>query len=70
MTLDQKIHQYVQKLPRSYQEELLDYVEFLVMKAEHQEQQEWEFLSLASAMHDMQDEPISFNISDLRQNSD
>jgi hypothetical protein len=46
MTLDEKIHQYVQKLPRSLQEELLDYVKYLVMKAEQQEQQEWESLAL------------------------
>jgi|GEM_PF-3664888 len=39
MTLDEKIYEYIQKLPRSFQEELLDYVEYLVMKAEQQEKQ-------------------------------
>jgi hypothetical protein len=29
MTLDEKIQQYVQKLPRSFQKELLDFVEYL-----------------------------------------
>ena len=67
MTLDEKIHQYVQKLPRSFQEELLDFVEYLVMKAEQQEQQDWASLSLASAMRDMEDESVSYNLSDLRE---
>ena len=34
MTLDEKIHQYIQKLPHSFQEELLDFVQYLLMKAE------------------------------------
>lgn len=49
MTLDEKIYEYIQKLPRSFQEELLDYVEYLVMKAEQQEKQDWTSLSLSSA---------------------
>ena len=66
MTLDEKIQQYVQKLPRSFQEELLDFVEYLVMKAEQQEQQDWSSLSLSSAMRGMEDEATSYSISDLR----
>jgi hypothetical protein len=67
MTLDEKIHQYVRNLPRSFQEELLDFVEYLVMKAEQQERQDWSSLSLSSAMHDMEDEPVSYSLSDLRE---
>jgi hypothetical protein len=66
MTLDEKIYQYVQKLPRSFQEELLDFVEYLVMKAEQQEQQDWASLSLSSAMRDLEDESVSYSLSDLR----
>ena len=66
MTLDEKIYQYVQKLPRSFQEELLDFVEYLVMKAEQQEQRDWASLSLSSAMRDIEDESVSYSISDLR----
>ena len=66
MTLDEKIYQYIQKLPRSFQEELLDFVEYLVMKAEQQEQRDWVSLSLSSAMRDMEDEPVSYSLSDLR----
>ena len=66
MTLDEKIYQYVQKLPRSFQEELLDFVEYLVMKAEQQEQRDWASLSLSSAMRDIEDESVSYSLSDLR----
>ena len=66
MTLDEKIQQYVQKLPPSYQEELLDFAEYLLMKAEQQEREDWASFSLASAMRDMEDEPVSYSLSDLR----
>ena len=66
MTLDEKIRQYAQKLPRSFQEELLDFVQYLLMKAEQQERQEWASLSLSSAMRDMEDEPSLYSISDIR----
>jgi len=66
MTLDEKIQQYAQKLPRSFQEELLDFVEYLLMKAEQQEKQEWAFLSLSSAVRDIEDEPILYSLSDLK----
>jgi hypothetical protein len=66
MTLDEKIQQYIQKLPRSFQEELLDFVEYLLMKAEQQEKQDWVSLSLSSAMRDMEDESALYNLSDIR----
>ena len=58
MTLDEKIQHYAQKLPHSFQEELLDFVQYLLMKAEQQEKQEWASLSLSSAMRDMEDDPF------------
>ena len=66
MTLDEKIYEYVQKLPRSFQQELLDYVEYLLMKAEQQERKDWGSLSLSSAMRDMEDESVSYSLADLR----
>ncbi|MFH2102497.1 MAG: hypothetical protein ABIJ39_03975 [Chloroflexota bacterium] len=66
MTLDEKIHQYAQKLPHSFQEELFDFVQYLLMKAEQQEKQDWASLSLSSAMRDIEDEPVLYNISDIR----
>jgi hypothetical protein len=67
MTLDEKIYRYVQKLPRSFQEELLDYVEYLVMKADQEEKRDWDSLSLSSAMRGMEDEAVSYSLSDLRE---
>ena len=67
MTLDEKIHQYVQKLPRSFQEELLDIVEYLVMKAEQHEQRDWTFLSLSIAMRALEYESVSYSLADLRE---
>ena len=66
MTLDEKIHRYVQKLPYSFQEELFDFVQYLLMKAEQQEKQDWTSLSLSSAMRDIEDEPALYNISDIQ----
>ncbi len=66
MTLDEKIHQYIQKLPLSFQEELFDFVQYLLIKAEQQEKQDWASLSLSSAMRDMEDESALYSISDIR----
>ena len=66
MTLDEKIQRYAQKLPHSFQEELLDFVQYLLMKAEQQEKQEWTSLSLSSAMRDIEDEPALYSLSDLK----
>jgi hypothetical protein len=66
MTLDEKIQQYVRKLPRSFQEELFDFVQYLLMKAEQEEKQDWASLSLSSAMRDMEDEPALYSVSDIR----
>ena len=66
MTLDEKIHRYAQKLPYSFQEELFDFVQYLLAKAEQQEKQDWASLSLSSAMRDMEDEPVLYSISDIR----
>ena len=68
MPLDEKIRQYAQKLPRSFQEELFDFVQYLLMKAEQQEKQDWASLSLSSAMRDLENEPALYSISDIRVN--
>ena len=66
MTLDEKIYRYAQKLPYSFQEELFDFVQYLLMKAEQQGKQEWASISLSSAMRDMEDEPVLYSLSDLK----
>ena len=66
MTLDEKIHEYAQKLPYAFQEELFDFVQYLLMKAEQQEKQDWASLSLSSAIRDMENETDLYSISDIR----
>ena len=66
MTLDEKIQKYAQKLPHSLQEELFDFVQYLLMKAEQQEKQEWTSFSLSSAVRDMEDEPAFYSPSDIK----
>lgn len=66
MTLEEKIYQYVRKLPYSLQEELLDFIQYLLIKSEHQEKEEWASLSLSSAMRDMQDEPDLYSVADIK----
>lgn len=65
--IEQKISEAMQKLPLSLQQELLDFVDFLLIKAERQEAREWNMLSLSSALRDMEpeEEPI-YTLEDLK----
>jgi len=60
MVIAEQIQQYVQKLPVSFQAEVLDFVEYLLAKAEREalrhEERAWSDLSLVSAMRGMEDE--------------
>ena len=42
------------------------FIQYLLIKAEQQEEQEWDSLSLSSAMRDMEDEPDLYSVSDIR----
>lgn len=70
MVMNQKIQDYIEKLPPSFQEEVLDFLEYLLIKAEREsarrEEKEWSRLSLESAMRGMEDEPDLYTISDLK----
>ena len=73
MTTLDSIHQYAQMLPDSLQQEVLDFVRFLLFKREQemtpeQEEIEWLNFSLASAMRDMEDEDSpTYTIDDLKE---
>ncbi len=60
MAVAERIHKYVQRLPERLQSEVLDFVEYLLSKAERestaQDEQEWKKLSLAFAMRGLEDE--------------
>ncbi len=66
MAFEEQIHQYIQELPRSLQEELLDFIQYLLMKAEQQEKREWSSLSLSSALRGMDDEESLYTLADLK----
>jgi hypothetical protein len=71
MVLTEKIQQYVKKLPAPFQSEVLDYVEYLLAKAEHEtsrhEEKAWSDLSLVFAMRGMEDEDsLNYTTSDLK----
>jgi hypothetical protein len=72
MTVTERIHQYVQKLPESLQAEVLDFVEYLLLKVEGEtaqpDERVWSNLSLALAMRGMEDENTpNYTIADLKE---
>ena len=69
MVLADKIQQYVERLPASFQVEVLDFVEYLLTKVEREvvlrEERVWSDFSLSSAMRGMEDEDApSYTMSD------
>ena len=73
MTTLESIHQYAQMLPDSLQQEVLDFIRFLLFKREQeiipeQDDIEWSNFSLASAMRGMEDEdtPV-YTTDDLKE---
>jgi hypothetical protein len=75
MTASERIQQYVQRLPQRLQVEVLDFVEYLLAKAEREaaqpEELDWSRLSLAFAMRGMEDEDTPANtVEDLEMAKD
>lgn len=62
-----RIQTYLQRLPPHFQTQALDFIEYLLAKAEREQTEEWSTLSLAYAMRGMEDEetPI-YTIADLK----
>jgi len=71
MAIAEKIQQYVQRLPLAIQVEVLDFVEYLLVKLEREspteEERDWSDVSLNLALRDMEDEEIPvYTMSDLK----
>lgn len=73
MTTLESIHRYAQMLPDPLQQEVLDFVKFLLLKQEQettreQDDIEWSNFSLASAMRGLEDEetPV-YTVDDLKE---
>ena len=72
MAVAERIRQYAQRLPERLQTEVLDFVEFLLAKAERegaaQDEQEWTRLSLSRATWGMEDEEgAAYTLSGLKE---
>ena len=66
MALVDKIQQYVQRLPTSFQAEVLDFVEYLLTKSKRRKE-DWSDLALAFAMRGMEDEDTAlYTPADLK----
>ena len=66
MVMNQKIHEYIEKLPPAYEEEVVDFLAYLLSKSEREENRDWSKISLTYAMRDMEDEPSEYTIADLK----
>lgn len=71
MLVTERIHQYVQRLPDTFQSEVLDFVEYLWSKVERetarQDEPNWSILSLTFAMRGMEDEDTpTYTTTDLK----
>lgn len=71
MIITEKIQEYVQRLPAPLQSEVLDFIEYLLSKAERdsplRESQAWSDSSLRSAMRGMENEVTpSYTVADLK----
>ncbi|MDL2124220.1 MAG: DUF2281 domain-containing protein [Deltaproteobacteria bacterium] len=65
MNLTNKIIENVKELPELKQIEVLDFIEYLRLKTERQENIEWSTLSLSSAMRGMENEQSHYSLNDL-----
>lgn len=66
MAIEEKILRDVQKLPASFREELLDFLQYLLMKVEQKEEWEWRGGSLLSALQGMENEPELYTLADIK----
>jgi len=66
MVMSQKIHEYIEKLPPAYEEEIIDFLAYLLSKSERDENRDWSKVSITYALRDMEDEPSEYSIADLK----
>ena len=61
MELAERLINNLKLLSESKQAEVLDFMEYLKLKTEREEQKEWSAFSLASAMQGMEDEEALYS---------
>ncbi len=67
MSLADKIINNVRALPESKQIEVLDFIEYLRVKTDRQENTGWSDFSLSSAMRGMENEESPYSLNDLKE---
>ncbi|MDO9424812.1 MAG: hypothetical protein Q7T40_11580 [Methylobacter sp.] len=67
MNLSEEILATTASLPQSKQQEALDFVEYLKLKTEKEENNNWNNFSIASAMRGMENEDSNYSASDLKE---
>ena len=67
MSLANKIINNVKELPELKQIEVLDFIEYLKLKTERQENIEWSTLSLSAAMRGLENEQSYYSVNDLKE---
>jgi len=71
MSVTEKINERVQQLPERTQAEVLDFVEYLLAKAERQqarrEEREWSRQSISLAMRGIEEDDPEYTAEDLEE---
>lgn len=69
MNLSEKILATVASLPEAKQAEVLDFVEYLKLKTEKEENNDWNSLSISSAIRGMGNEEreSNYSLTDLKE---
>jgi hypothetical protein len=67
MSLEETIIKHVHTLPEPEQAEVLNFIEYLQIKAEKSKMKNWTDLSLSSAMCGMEHEQMPYSLEDLRE---
>jgi hypothetical protein len=67
MNLSEKILITIALLPESKQVEVLDFVEYLKLKTEKEENSHWNSFSITSAIRGMENEDSNYSIADLKE---
>lgn len=66
MSLAETIYTKIQKLSHTEQAEILDFIDFIKFKHEHDEKQDFSEMSLSMAMKGMEEEDTPYEISDIK----
>ena len=67
MSLEETIIKHIHALPEFEQTEVLNFIEYLQIKAGKRERKDWADLSLSSAMRGMEDEQTPYSLEDLKE---